>query len=141
MSYLDAEIKSIAERVERLEDRYISFTKCNHPCLLQERIEKLESRDHDERITDLENIQAKKRLINNEVSVHELEIHFKKLEKHVEQMTEHYLRKVITNAKPHKCPVCNGKPLGEIQITRTENGRDKLLIECHACEGKGIVWG
>ena len=46
-----------------------------------------------------------------------------------------------SNKKPHKCPVCDGKVLNEIKIQRTESGRDKLVLECHACEGRGIVWG
>ena len=42
--------------------------------------------------------------------------------------------------KPHRCPVCDGKPISELKIVKTESGLDKLLIECHACDGKGIVW-
>lgn len=42
---------------------------------------------------------------------------------------------------PYKCPVCDGKVLHDIKITRTESGNDKLVIECHACDGRGIVWG
>lgn len=57
-----------------------------------------------------------------------------KLEDHVKSMTESYLKKIIENAKPHKCPVCNGKgelwPQGSISYDR-----------CESCEGNGIVWG
>jgi len=35
--------------------------------------------------------------------------------------------------KPHKCPVCEGQ--GGFYISGTMDS------ECHACEGKGIVWG
>lgn len=35
--------------------------------------------------------------------------------------------------KPHKCPVCDG--IGGTKVSGT------IDEECHACEGKGIVWG
>lgn len=63
------------------------------------------------------------------------------LESHVKQMTEACLRKVIDNVKPHRCPVCDGKPLTEVKIQKTLSGLDKLIIECHGCNGTGIVWG
>jgi hypothetical protein len=37
------------------------------------------------------------------------------------------------NKKPHKCPVCDG--IGGTKVSGT------IDEECHACEGKGIVWG
>lgn len=43
--------------------------------------------------------------------------------------------------KPHKCPVCSGQSIQDIKIVKTDSGLDKLVLECHACAGKGIVWG
>jgi|ERR1017187_4869623 formate dehydrogenase maturation protein FdhE len=45
------------------------------------------------------------------------------------------------NTRPHKCPVCLKVPLAEMKIQITSNGNNKLIFECHACEGTGIVWG
>lgn len=41
--------------------------------------------------------------------------------------------KPMVNKVPHKCPVCNG--YGGTIISGT------IDEYCHACEGKGIVWG
>lgn len=44
--------------------------------------------------------------------------------------------------KPHKCPVCYGQGsfiLESLQEAINNNGCK--LKSCHACEGKGIVWG
>lgn len=72
------------------------------------------------------------------------------LEKHVKDMTEHYMRKVINNAVPHKCPVCEGN--GKIymnNVVSMELIAQGWLIdslgygykECQACLGKAILWG
>lgn len=56
-----------------------------------------------------------------------------KIEDHVIKMTEAYLRKIIKNASPHKCPVCEG--YGNIY-----NQENTQVAPCSACD-KGIVWG
>lgn len=54
---------------------------------------------------------------------------------------------VITEKKPHKCPVCDGfgkreisadawTAYGSIAPTRSQD----RLVDCHACD-KGILWG
>lgn len=50
---------------------------------------------------------------------------------------------------PHKCPVCQGA--GDFQVLSVEDiqalgvsrtdGLGRKFTKCHACEGKGIVWG
>jgi|SRR5579863_491055 len=38
---------------------------------------------------------------------------------------------------PHKCPVCDGS--GRYKLATALCASD--IINCHSCEGKGIVWG
>lgn len=54
-------------------------------------------------------------------------------------------RPYVKDKKPYKCPVCDG--VGHLY--RSEN-KDNMFTNfefyrehasCHACEGKGIVWG
>lgn len=41
------------------------------------------------------------------------------------------------NSLPHKCPVCAGCGKdGNVLLSMPPK-----FIDCHACEGKGIVWG
>lgn len=123
-------------RIERLENRHDSFTKCQHPRLLQERIDNVEKA--------LENYREYK------TSIEDLETDVMYLKKHVESMTESYLRKVITNAVPHKCPVCYGSqrnyldslyPISQYPEGVKLDWEGKRYQDCAVCEGKGIVWG
>lgn len=40
------------------------------------------------------------------------------------------------NRTPHRCPCCEGS--GRYQLRTALNASD--IIDCHACEGSGIVW-
>lgn len=64
------------------------------------------------------------------------------LENHVKSMTEAYLKKVIKNAVPHKCPPCDGTGNSEkIVRTHPDFAFYAEFSSCIACEGKGILWG
>lgn len=39
--------------------------------------------------------------------------------------------------EPHKCPVCDGS--GRYKLATAQCDSD--IVDCHSCEGKGIVWG
>lgn len=86
--------------------------------------------DYDERITDIENMSIEQRLFSFE------SMNIKKRLLNLEQNEKN----ATETEKPHKCPVCLNKPLQELKITRTESGNDKLVIECHACNGTGVLW-
>ena len=98
--------------------------------------ELLKFSDHDERIHDLENIQAESRLIG-------LEKCLKELNRFQDITHEQY--KFNTKKKPHKCPLCDGKGkdtnrlvMDGVKEPSTINMKNP---DCIACEGKGIVWG
>jgi hypothetical protein len=47
-----------------------------------------------------------------------------------------------TGKTPHKCPVCEGS--GKLMTAnKNKDAYANYAVEtnCHACEGKGIVWG
>lgn len=70
-----------------------------------------------------------------------------KLEKQIANWEEkfYFLKDKLRSAdeKPHKCPVCNGE--GKLIINNgqllTSYPAQYPTKECHACEGKGIIWG
>lgn len=43
--------------------------------------------------------------------------------------------------KPHKCPVCDGKPNLPLQFRDKNNEHIEFIADCHACEGSGVIWG
>lgn len=87
--------------------------------------------DNDERIHDLENIQAESRLIRIE-DCFSSALNISKDEE-------------ITSKKPHKCPVCNGH--GKVETPNTirfdilMGDKNIGVSACSSCKGKGIVWG
>lgn len=51
---------------------------------------------------------------------------------------------VATKLTPYKCPVCDGTGHTDedVMIRLVKNkGEPVKVYDCHACEGKGIVWG
>ena len=79
--------------------------------------------------------------------------YIRELEKQVSSLTEMYKEISISyakitdleigklQAKPHKCPVCDGfckYQSGMLHLVTGDYGR--LDFTCRACEGKGIVW-
>ncbi len=96
--------------------------------------------DHDERIHDLENINAESRLIRLEaynkmdegMTPSDLFLRLCQLEEVVQLITEDDMK---AGRKPHVCPICNGDG------TYRENGIIYFGRSCNVCEGKGIVWG
>ncbi len=79
--------------------------------------------DHDERIHDLENIGAEKRLL--------------KLERHFSG--DYQL--IASKLNPHKCPVCEGNCMRPNPLKGSENAMLPVNLDCIVCDGKGIVWG
>jgi len=114
-------------RIERLENRYDSFAKYQHPRLLQERIDKLESQLAEvKRFQDITHEQFK-------------------MNANTSQQTRPYERK-----KPHKCPVCDGSqrdyfdvllPTFQYPSSTMLDHEGRRYQNCRVCEGKGIVWG
>ena len=47
------------------------------------------------------------------------------------------------NAKPHKCPICNGKGivLNIFYSLVPMTIEHKESVKCKTCKGEGIVWG
>lgn len=48
------------------------------------------------------------------------------------------------DSKPHECPVCKGKGKDKNKLIAEPYDQEiKIWVNpnCHACEGKGIVWG
>lgn len=72
------------------------------------------------------------KLINNVLSVVENDINV-------------LLSDLKINKTPHKCPVCNGSGSEMISEQKIETpeaiGFKRKYAHCHACEGRGIVWG
>ncbi|HWY33269.1 MAG TPA: hypothetical protein VNX68_01405 [Nitrosopumilaceae archaeon] len=118
--------KNLANRVQDLETTYYKFNedlinievevdnKNKSVDELKERIEKLEG------ITDFKKLEA---CIFNGAQTH---LSILKCESEIKKLRNDGL-------KPHRCPLCDG--LGGTKISGT------IDEECHACEGKGIVWG
>ncbi len=123
---------------------------------LTKRIDKLENKvidlfDLEELVAALENIQAESRLIALESQSFGITLDPKVwdfLTKRVDELeTGLNLVKALGSRayhpkKPHKCPVCGGcgNDKGEtIQNTNYEFAMK--YAACHACEGKGIIWG
>lgn len=44
----------------------------------------------------------------------------------------------VINRKPHKCPVCSGQGCYDVENLSSSL---RVNLECHCCEGKGILWG
>lgn len=64
-----------------------------------------------------------------------------KLEVDLEKWREYY-SKVYVKKTPHKCPICDGT--GNLKKATRENPNFDFYVEyasCHACDGKGVVWG
>lgn len=79
--------------------------------------------DHDERIADLEKIEAEIRLLNLEKAVDAI----------AERVTSIYKNDMKRGKKPHVCPLCEGQ--GGTMISGT------IDEECWICDGERIVWG
>lgn len=119
-------------------------------------------KDLDERITDLENLNCERRLLQLEseriaqqldpkvwVFVNE---RLDNLEKNISRYHELVLgacpidieKNIRVNIKgkaPHKCPVCGGNGL-KWDITDNQGlpWPTSQKIDCRSCAGKGIVW-
>jgi hypothetical protein len=46
---------------------------------------------------------------------------------------------LILNKRPFKCPVCEGS--GQLLVIQDGSASTPPTKACHACEGKGLVWG
>ncbi|MDP4145593.1 MAG: hypothetical protein Q8936_14095 [Bacillota bacterium] len=114
-------------------ESFISELRCRIK-ELEDRINNLEMDDSDERLHDIENIEAEKRLI-------ELE--------RFQEITHAQYQKVIKEKKPHTCPNCGGlglyynAPTNSMyeQLVDTKDEQGRIVKNCYACEGKGIIWG
>ncbi len=120
---------NLNDRLQRLEDRYESFTKCQHPRLLQERIDNLENAGKRPAPwaleSDVNELRKHHNLLSQAVAI---------LQSEVKQLNGQKYNKT-----PHKCPVCEGF---KIRPNRKYNDPDIMrYVDCDACEGKGLVWG
>lgn len=64
------------------------------------------------------------------------ESRLEKLEEIIQRIYEDDMK---AGRKPHKCPVCDGVAIN-CEIGKI-HGLPIKSNKCHACEGKGIVWG
>jgi hypothetical protein len=91
----------------------------------------IETTDEDEK-----HIQAEPRLIRLEGMINGLSDMIKEI-KCAQRITQ-------LNKTPHKCPICNGAQVRIYLNTDVDNDNYKSSVQekpCHACDGKGIVWG
>lgn len=116
---------------------------------VDERIEKLENfmpdvlQDFDKRLVKFEQMHSNVAAIVHQIERDETLINrIMKLEQTVENLAQKKDVVDVAQKHPHKCPLCYGKTPQEIKIEKNPlTGNDKLLIDCHACLGAGIVWG
>jgi len=116
----------LAYRITRLESRYESFSKTQHPSLLKKRLDELENK--------IEKVEGYMQIEDRVTASHVL-LRVDKLEEMQSAMLT--MPNVVWtkyHKTPYKCPVCEG--------TRLCYSKDSdLSWQCESCEGKGIVWG
>lgn len=159
---LEDDVKKLNEAIsmENLEDKQTINTfeekyKVQRDCLNQ-RVNKIEEQlklyclsDHDERIHDLEKIEAEPRLIRLESennmrqdtiacvdsayddACKKIDERLDKLEECIKRITEDDMK---VFKKPFICPACNGYG----KIPDLSNMAHQI---CYPCNGEGIVWG
>lgn len=60
------------------------------------------------------------------------------LECRINQLEDNINKNILSsNKSPHKCPVCDGS--GRYKLATAQCASDTR--DCHACEGKGVIWG
>jgi hypothetical protein len=134
------QIKELTERLDKLEKTF--------KLVINRRLETLdEVTDYDERITDLENIQAEPRLIRlEEYIMMEDRVTNSDVLNRLTRLEDIRDSRIANDKVPHKCPVCNGTSRVSTAVAKADfDGALRAMLpltrNCEACEGKGIVWG
>lgn len=131
VEHLQEGIEKCFERIEKLEKENdmrrdtISCVDSAYDKAYEEIYERLDKLEKWKEAAIEKNIQDNQRM--------------KELER-FQNITYEQFRNVALKRAPHKCPVCEGNPSGSIS-SYIGGERQVEKIHCHACEGKGIVWG
>ena len=93
--------------------------------------------DYDERINDIEKINAEKRLIALETHKNYQTEENRKVSKRIDEICNNFdENRVLIHRESHPCPICEGKGFVFLMYSIT----DSHQVECKSCKGKGIVW-
>ena len=95
----------------------------------------------EEKINILISNEEKKCRENNEIAnrLKQLE---KEINSHCKLLSE--ISPKLEPKKPNKCPVCEGEGINKNKLVMDREDSMPICMknpECHACQGKGIVWG
>ena len=82
---------------------------------------------------------------------HELEMNFESLhkrlvnlEKRIDKLENHFsgdYQLVVTKVNRNKCPVCFSQEHTKLKVKDKGDNHSEMVIDCHACGSKGIIWG
>jgi hypothetical protein len=165
-SLINEYIKGINIRLEKLSGCHEPL-KSGDECIciycLDKRIEKLEG------ITDFKKLEECifngaqthlsilkceseiKKLESNQLDPQICNIISERLDRLEKEINSHWhllsdLSPKLDPKKPYKCPVCDGEGKSKFRLisqTSNDEGTIKALVpdDCHACKGKGIIWG
>lgn len=153
------DLKYLLEKIDELEEKY----KKVEQAYINLEIDKTKQVNKIEELEEciFEGAQTNLSILKCEEKFKELEKEIVEL-KRFQDITHQQYRKIISDRRPHKCPVCKGN-----KLKKRENERDlvqscqkklkecdckgdctdcrimmEIIIgECDVCEGDGIVWG
>lgn len=144
-------IRELEIKIENLTKGYVHLHTFGSPVLV-ESLKVLEGKILENFYPDILN-HFEKRIIDLNIEVaainkqkfsefHHSSTDIEKLSKRIEEIADFCNRNWKHNKQPHKCPVCDGKGLGEKYADVLIDGvkMQERYSPCNACDGIGVVW-
>lgn len=135
---------------DNFKDREITRLKCEQVMIINEykkicaRLGSLEGKleEMNDKFTDYyDGVCADIRILHGvvkprqelELENNNIYIKLEELQKQIHEIRIQFINQLGNNNRPQNCPACQGWGKREHAIVN--------IVECNACEGKGIVWG
>ena len=139
--------KCIWEAIRDLQEKYETLVENDKVleseiCRVEENV--VEDQDFDDRIVSIE--ESIKVIFGVLKPKQEIDLAIEKMHNRIDELESFkHLRFAKFNLAPHKCPICVGEGKNKNKLVMDQVIDPTLMSmknpDCHACEGKGVVWG